>query len=228
MRDEKERTFLRKIPGFRSGTPWKMVVAAVFYVMFIVALIDVISEGPTPQNTDIEKPVTSSQKEPTLNWPTADITEENINKVLASDTDVDPISMDIEFPNNISKVEIIDIGDGKKNVWIYYAMGSVWDETDLVKRAGGTAIFAGNILYQNPNVEDVALFAQGEFTDSYGNTSLDTAVKIIMNKALADQVDWKGLADRHTTDPGNIYRIVDIYSIHPGVLSRIKASEIDL
>lgn len=230
MQSGKEHSILRKIPGYRTGTPWKMVVASIFYITFLVACINVISEGPAPQNVDTEKPVTSSQKEPepAFEWGTSDITKENVVKALAGKNDVKPISMGTDFPDNITEITIVGLGDGKKNVWIYYSMGSVWDETGLVKKAGGTAVFASNILYQNPNVEEVALFAQGEFTDQYGKTNLNTAVKIVINKSLADQVDWKGLADRHATDPGNIYRIVDNYSIHPGVMSAVKTSEIDL
>lgn len=228
MQSEKQHSILRKIPGYRTGTPWKMVVASIFYILFIIACIDAISEGPTQQNTKTQPAISQKENKATKDWSTAEITEETVNKALAGKTDVKPSSMGIDFPDTITEITIVALGDGKKNVWIYYSMGSVWDENDLVKKAGGTAIFTGNLLYNNPNVEDVAIFAQGEFTDQYGKTSLDTAVKIVLNKSLADQVDWKGLADRHVTDPGNIYRIVDNYSIHPGVFSKLKKGEVSL
>lgn len=230
MENRKKHSVLRKVPGYRTGTPWKMAVASIFYIMFIVAFIDVISEGPAPQNTNTEKPVKSGQQEPepAFEWGTADITKENVVKALAGKTDTGSISMDRDFPESVREIEVISLGDGKHNIWIYYPMGSVWDETDLVKRAGGTAILAGSILYKNPNIEDVALFAEGEFTDQYGKSNVNTAVKIVLKRSLADQVDWKGLADRHVTDPGNIYRIVDNYSIHPGVFAQLKKNEVSL
>lgn len=222
-----KKPFWRKIPGFRTMTPWKMVVASFFYISFIAGGIGTAIEGPVPPpKTNTHSVV--SQKETPEGWPAADITKDTVKAALDGKTDVKPSPMDSDFPDNISEIRIIGLGDGKKNVWIYYSLGSIWDETDLVKKAGGTAIFTSNILYKNPNVEDVALFAQGEFTDQYGKSDMDTAVKIVIRKSLADQVDWKGLANLHATDPGNIYRISENYSIHAGVLSEVKSSEIDL
>ncbi|NLT20944.1 MAG: hypothetical protein GXY16_08095, partial [Syntrophomonadaceae bacterium] len=209
----------RKIPGYRTGTPWKMIVASVVYFyLFIGVVVALFGESPDKV----------TQKEVAQDWSTADITEDTIKAALAGKTDVMPIPIDNDFPKSITKIEILDIGNGKENVWIYYTMGSVWDETDLVKKAGGTAIFAGSILYKNPNVEDVAIFAQGDFTDQYGKSNVSTAVKIVIKNPMNEQVDWKGLADLHVTDPGNIYRIVDNYSIHPGVFSELKKNEVSL
>lgn len=216
--------FWRKIPGYRTGTPWKMAVASIVYIMFIAAFIDVVSEGPAPQNT---QPAVS-QKETAKDWSTADITEETVKAALAGKSEAKPTFTDKSFPEDITEISIIDTGDGKKNVWIYYKPESAWDETHLVKMAGSTAIFACSILYQNVQIGDVAFFTQGDFTDQYGKSKTDVAVKLVISNDLAGKADWKGLATRHESDPGNIYRISDNYKIHLGIKKNIKANEIKL
>jgi hypothetical protein len=77
-------------------------------------------------------------------------------------------------------------------------------------------------------VETVAIFALTEMTDQYGKTETEVVTKLVCTREIANKVDWKGLADRHATDPGNIYRIADHYYIHPGVLKNVKLNEVQL
>jgi hypothetical protein len=65
-------------------------------------------------------------------------------------------------------------------------------------------------------------------TDQYGKTSTEVVTKIVLTRDLAQKVDWKGLAERHVTDPGNIYRIADNYNIHLGILNKVKTDEVRL
>jgi hypothetical protein len=74
----------------------------------------------------------------------------------------------------------------------------------------------------------LAIFAETEFTDQYGNKNTSTGAKIVITRDIADKIDWKGLAERHVTDPGNIYRIADNYSIHPGIRKNLKLNEVEL
>lgn len=171
------------------------------------------------------------KQEPAVNngsWATAEITEDTIKKALAGKSDAKPTFTDSNFPKDITEIRIIDIGEGKKNIWIYYKPKSSWDETHLVKMAGSTAIFGCSLLYQNAQVGDVAFFTQGDFTDQYGKSKTDVAVKLVITSDLAKKVDWKGLAEMHESDPGNIYRISENYNIHLGVKKNIKSEEISL
>jgi hypothetical protein len=42
MKPEEKKSFIRKIPGFRSGKPWKMVLATIFYVFIILIVLALI------------------------------------------------------------------------------------------------------------------------------------------------------------------------------------------
>ncbi len=93
-----------------------------------------------------------------INWSTADVTSNTVKAALSQKTAAAPVSRDTDFPKNIINIEVIDHAakPGQKNVHIYFKPGTVWDETDFVKKVGGTAIMAGSILYTNPKLEGLS------------------------------------------------------------------------
>ncbi len=163
-------------------------------------------------------------------WPTSEITPETVAAALKEDSGLNPIWECRNFKDNIVKVEVIDsaINPGHKNLSVFFKIGQVWDETDLVRCVGGTVLSACSILYQNPKVDTVGMFALGEMTDQYGNSSLETVVKIIFNRDIANKINWKGFTEQFNVDPGNIYRIAESYHIRNGVLRYIKPDKIKL
>lgn len=170
-------------------------------------------------------------KKKKIDWPSAEVTEENIRAALSQKPSIDPLWKDSNFAEKITKIEITDHAakPGQKIINIWYEMGDVWDETDLVKKAGGTTILINSMLFQNDKVEWVTVFAQAKMTDQYGNTELEPVVKIGITKEIANKVNWEGLAEKHAgSDPWNIYRIADNYNIHYGVLKRVKLDKIRL
>lgn len=170
-------------------------------------------------------------KKKKIDWPSAEVTEENIRAALSQKPSIDPLWKDSDFAKKITKIEITDYAakPGQKIINIWYEMGDVWDETDLVKKAGGTTILINSMLFQNDKVEWVTVFAQAKMTDQYGNTELEPVVKIGITKEIANKVNWNGLAKKHAgSDPGNIYRIADNYNILYGILKHVKLDEIRL
>lgn len=166
-----------------------------------------------------------------IDWPIAEVTEENIRVALSQKPSIDPLWKDSNFAEKITKIEIIDHAakPGQKIINIWYETGDAWDETDLVKNVGGTAILINSVLFQNDKVEWVTMFAQAKMTDQYGNTELEPVVKIGIKRETADKVNWEGLAKKHAgSDPGNIYRIADNYNIHYGILRRVKLDKVRL
>lgn len=166
-----------------------------------------------------------------IDWPSAEVTEGNIKAALSQKPSIDPLWKDSNFAEKITKIEITDHAakPGQKIIDIWYEMDDAWDETDLVKKAGGTAIIINSILFQNDKVEWVTTFAQAKMTDQYGNTHLEPVVKIGITREIANKVDWKGLAEKHaSSDPGNIYRIADNYNIHYGILRHVKLDKVRL
>jgi len=163
-------------------------------------------------------------------WPTSEITPETVTAALKEDSGLNPIWQCRNFKDNIVKVEVIDsaINPGHKNLSVFFKIGQVWDETDLVRCVGGTVLSACSILYQNPKVDTVAMFALGEMKDQYGNSSLETVVKIIFNRDIANKINWEGFTEQFNVDPGNIYRIAESYHIRNGVLRYVKSDKIKL
>ncbi|WP_018086441.1 hypothetical protein [Desulfurispora thermophila] len=170
------------------------------------------------------------EKKEAFNWAGSDVTVDTVKKALEQKTPAKPVFSDTDFPQNITDVQVLDnvAKPGQKNILIYYKSGTVWDETDFVKRVGGTAIQVGSVLFTNPKIEQVALFAQTEMTDQYGKKSLEVGAKIVLSREIAEKVDWKGLADRHTADPANIYHLAKDYYIHPGILRNVKLDKVKL
>ncbi|CEP67833.1 Uncharacterized [Moorella glycerini] len=201
-------------------------------IIAVVILLGIVGSlfggGDKETKTSPPEP-TSSQKQASIDWPTAEITEQNIRSALSGEAPANPISKDLKFPENITQISIENHAkEGQKSILIYYKADTAWDETDFVKRVGGTAIVAASILFQNPKIEQLGIFAQADMTDQYGKTSTEVVTKIVLTRDLAQKVDWKGLAERHVTDPGNIYRIADNYNIHLGILNKVKTDEVRL
>ena len=73
-------------------------------------------------------------------WPTSEITPETVTAALREDSGLNPIWQCRNFKDNIVKVEVIDsaINPGHKNLSVFFKIGQVWDETDLVRCVGGT------------------------------------------------------------------------------------------
>lgn len=166
-----------------------------------------------------------------IDWPSAEVTEENIRAALSQKPSIDPLWKDSNFAEKITKIEIIDhaVEPGQKIINIWYETGDAWDETDLVKNVGGTTILINSVLFQNDKVEWVTIFAQAKMTDQYGNATVEPVVKITIKRKTADKVNWKDLAKKHAgSDPGNIYRIADDYNIHYGILRHVKLDKVRL
>ena len=225
---------------------WEFIGAfgvSVFFVGLAAALIMVVMSKPVWKKTLVVAGIglilfsagcsndnSTPKQSSTFNWANSEINNDTVKQALAQKKGAKPIALDSDFPGDISDIKVVDnvSKPGMKNILIYYKPGTSWDETDFVKRAGGTAINVGSLLFSNPKIDEVTLFTQTEMTDQYGKTSLDSVVKIVLNGDIAKKVDWTGLAERHISDPGNIYRICDNYSIHPGILKKVKLSEIKL
>lgn len=177
-----------------------------------------------------QQPAQQAASPPPFNWTTSDITQDTIKQALSQETQVKPLNRDSRFPGDIAKIEIYDNANkpGQKNILIRYTLESVWNETTFIKQAGGTAIFAANLLYGNSMVEDVTLFAELNMTDQYGKTAVQVGSKILLSRDLALKADWQSLAERHITDPGNIYRLARDYYIHPSIKKNINTSDVKL
>jgi hypothetical protein len=197
-------------------TSYKILLSLLCVVVFVFLAVGT--------SGDDEEPAAEPEEEiPSLNWATAELTEANIRKVLSREFNIDPIYDDGDFPEDITSVTVEE-----NNIIIEFKPETMWDETDFVKRVGGTTIIVGSVLFDNPDVVWVKVVAITEMTDQYGNTEDEEGAFISLDRELADKVDWEGLADRHSSDPGNIYRLSAEYYIHPGIRKNVKMDEVEI
>lgn len=213
---------------------WKILLVVFVAFAILGAIVSMFEEeetvAPEPEEQEEAEPDETEpeeeEPEPEFDWTVAEITEENIKESLKAETVV-PFYDDENFPENITAIEILDHDDPAiKDIVINYEAGTFWDETDFIKRAGGTAIVAGSILFNNPSVGGITLNTETSTQDQYGNSKMEAVVEISIDRELADKANWEGLADRHITDPGNIYRLSPWFNIHPGILKNVKLDEV--
>lgn len=197
------------------------------FVLFIIGIC-------LPSSSTTTQPVATNQgstsQPAAFDWSKSDITNDTVKQALNQKSEVDPTNKDDKFPADITSIDIEnnETDSALKDIIIHYKPDAAWDETDLVQKAGGTAIVAGSLLFKNNKIGEVIIFTNTDMTDQYGKTADTPAIKIVLNQDLASKVDWKGLSDKHLLDPGNIYRIAADYYIHPGIMKNVKSSDVKL
>ena len=78
------------------------------------------------------------------------------------------------------------------------------------------------ILFQNEAVAEVAMWEQLEFTDKYGSTETETAVRLTMTKMAADQVvNWETVSDLAWADYSSFFDLADLEYIHPAIAQEL-------
>lgn len=110
-------------------------------------------------------------------------------------------------------------------IWIHYDLGSVWDETDAVKKSARSATASFEKLFALPNVAQVGIWSDTTFTDQYGKESTNVVTKIVWTKATADKVEWKKFKDMVLVDYKRAFNIAHNYAIHPAVYKELKDKE---
>jgi len=107
-------------------------------------------------------------------------------------------------------------------VHVYFKPEDVWDEAHAMRIAVQASIKAMETLFQNEAVAEVAMWEQLEFTDKYGNTKTETAVRIVMDKTTADQiVDWEVVADRAWSDYNTFFDLAELQYLHPAIAAEL-------
>lgn len=163
-------------------------------------------------------------------WARGEVTEKTVKAVLKDAPEKLSVVRDLSFPESITEIHTVDVaskGAGHRNVVIFFKTSAI-NETALLEEVGGTFIFASSVLYGNPKVETVSLRALAEMRDQYGKTKDEVVARLGLSREIAGQIDWEGLALRHSSDPGNIYRIATDYYVHPAVLANADRDRIRL
>lgn len=102
-------------------------------------------------------------------------------------------------------------------VYLHYRPESIWDDKSLVKETARTAVEVMEKLFKNPKVGLVSVWVETEFTDQYGKSSVENAVKVGLERATADKIEWENFKDLVLLDYNRLLDIADAKYIHPAV-----------
>lgn len=180
-----------------------------FIGIFLFIIVIVIAIGGDETEEEIEKSQISFSQQK--------ITEISVKNVLENLS-----GTSVALKGNITKIELINLGAtsemlDSKIVNVYYKP-KVWDEKSGMTTAVHTAIKTMEILFKNQNISKVAMWQQGDFTDKYGNTEIETATRIVMDKETADKiVSWDTVNERAWTDENSFFDLAELQYIHPAI-----------
>lgn len=138
--------------------------------------------------------------------------------VRAEIRDLPSIALDEDELNRVEIVEHLGTDDPNDQIVnLRYQDESFWDEKVLMKTAATTAVEAMSRLFKNPRVGLVRVWVETEFTDQYGKKSMETAVRVGLERTTADKIEWENFKDWVLVDYNRLLDIADEKYIHPAV-----------
>jgi len=78
------------------------------------------------------------------------------------------------------------------------------------------------INQKNPKVGSVVMWQQGDFTDAYGKSKTNTAIRISLEKSEADKVDWAGLKTRALMNYQDLFNVATLEYRHPAITKELQ------
>lgn len=171
--------------------------ACVIGLILIIAIAAMISPDKTTTNTTTPQNTTTQTQ-------AAPLSSDSVNETLGGD----------------STVRSIDVTNGA--VTVNYDLGFVNDNNDIIMKSSEDTINKMKKIFTDNRVTSVTIASYGTFTDPNGNDKDELAVSITVNKATADKTNWDGVNDMLASDPTDLLKISDGYSINPSVYNSIS------
>lgn len=153
---------------------------------------------------------------PSVEFVTQPVTETSVRNAIK-----DLSGTGVALKGNIAQIQVLDhLGTPDPNdkiIHVYYKP-EVWDEKHAMTTAVHTAIAAMKTLFKNDKVREVVMWQQGDFTDQYGKTTTETAIRIVMDKETADKVvDWGTVDERAWGDYNTFFDLAELQYVHPAI-----------
>lgn len=168
--------------------------------------------SPTPEPTDTPEP----------SWETGPVTEETVREALDDLDNLGLLFMPDIDEDNITFLSVIPHWEtGGYIVAIEFEPGAVWSEGDMLTVAGASTLVAMAKLFANAEIDRVGISAMAELTDALGNTSTERVTTITINRATADQINWRGFAERQLLDNKHIFCFADAFIIRPVIYNEL-------
>ncbi|EEG78122.1 hypothetical protein [Dethiobacter alkaliphilus] len=192
---------LKKLPGFRSGTPWKMAVGGFFYALLlmviVIAVIDPSSEEAASEPPQAQEPQRELTQEEAIEAVFHAVVGEKSNH---SNEDLKERVQKVTYNEGIGFVHIEAIAND-----------------NLTQNAirGGMLLDAKKlysvIFDELSEVDTVDLTWYFPLVDQRGNESLDKVMTFTYTRENAATVNW----DNVLTD--NVGKVADSFWQHPAV-----------
>lgn len=193
-------------PEQKKKSPWLIGCLGLIVLGVLIGIIMAVVSGSGEQpSTGID-----------TNWSEQAVTESSVR-----DSIQDLSGTNVEL-GNITKIEVLShLGTADPDdfiIHVHYKVDSVWDEEDAVEKAVHTAIKAMEVLFLNNKISSVCMWQEQDFTDKYGKTTTELAVRLCMEKEVANKiVDWETIDDRAWADYNTFFNLAELQYIHPAI-----------
>ena len=181
------------------------IIGIVAAVIIVIVIISVLASPSEPEQSFSTQPVTTTTVRNALD---------------------DLSGTSVELGDSITDIQVSSHA-GTSNpddfiVHVYFKPDDVWDEAHAMRIAVQTSIKAMETLFEHQDIAEVVMWEELDFTDQYGTTETETAVRIVMDKTTADQItDWEVVADRAFADYSTFFNLAELQYVHPAIQAEL-------
>lgn len=197
---EEKRSFLNKVPGFRSGKTWKKVVASVGYLFIAFTLLGLVVGEDTSQTTPPsvqEQQVDKAQKN---ERPAATTSLEENEQPATLSPDPKAIletAVKDKLKDKVREVQVNDYANNpeQKIVLIHFNGGDNLS-TSLIRKgmSKDCAEVFEKIYTAGVPVHEATCFVYFPLQDKYGNSSEEVVMKLNLGQETAAKINWEGVS----------------------------------
>lgn len=180
------------------------------------------TEIPTITQAPIISPTKTVTQAPTSTpTPSNEVTEDYVRSVLTSNN--------IIYKDSLGEIKILDNLGTENNstdkiVHIYFKPLSIWNEEEIVSQASEKAIKSMKLLFSNSSITHIVFWTLGDFTDSYGNTKEETALRVGLDITTAKKINWDTFIPMVELDYKKLFEIADEKYVHQSIAKTLNWS----
>lgn len=143
------------------------------------------------------------------------LTEQSVRSLVKDRADYGLALSDVQ---DVSNVRVVDGVENFTSVGVYVKADNYMDDTDLLQSGIANSYAVSRAIFENfRSVDEVYTYTEANFTDQYGNTESNTAVKVMVGNETASKVNWDGIQDRIIGDYPQWLEVADSYRVQVSV-----------
>lgn len=207
--------------GNKHPSPQKIEVQKTETIEQIAEAIKPTETPLITQTTSVSPTKTVTQAPTSTPTPSNEVTEDYVRFVLTSNN--------IIYKDSLGEIKILDNLGTENNstdkiVHIYFKPLSIWNEEEIASQASEKAIKSMKLLFSNPNITHIVFWTLGDFTDSYGNTKEETALRVGLDITTAKKIDWDTFIPMVELDYKKLFEIADEKYVHQAIAKTLNWS----